>query len=185
MSLITQTAQGTALSVVSNVLAQVLKAYKSNTPLNLDLEPIYKFGMFGVVNNPPNILWQNLLEDLFPTNVPVAGRPSEKEVTQPQTRMSKRNIAIKFFLDQTIGAFLNTVLFLAFMGYMNATPGQDSWAVVEKEVRERFWPLLIDGMKLWPLVSLISFVFVPVEKRVVFGCLAGIGWNIYLSMLVG
>lgn len=158
------------------------------TPLNLDLEPIYKFGMFGVINNPPNILWQNLLEDLFPTNVPAKAEPSEKKTKQPnqiETRMSKRNIAIKFFLDQTIGAFLNTVLFLAFMGYMNAAPGQDSWAVVEREVRDKFWPLLIDGMKLWPAVSLFSFVFVPVEKRVVVGCLAGIGWNIYLSMLMG
>lgn len=45
------------------------------------------------------------------------------------------------------------------------------------------WPLMLTAAKVWPLVSIISFVFVPVEKRVVFGGAIGVLWGIYLSLL--
>lgn len=46
------------------------------------------------------------------------------------------------------------------------------------------WPILVAGLKLWPAVSLICFVFVPtVEMRSLVGNLAGFAWNIYLCLL--
>jgi hypothetical protein len=39
------------------------------------------------------------------------------------------------------------------------------------------------GLKLWPLVSIFNFSFVPVEKRIIVGSLVGLFWNIYLSIL--
>jgi len=33
------------------------------------------------------------------------------------------------------------------------------------------------------LVSIISFAFVPVEKRIIVGSIVGLFWNIYLSIL--
>lgn len=117
------------------------------------------------------------------------GPKSEKANGKPQsgtTVLSKTNVLIKFLLDQTIGAVFNTILFLAFMGYANASPTgkQGPWDAVEREVRAKFWPILMDGAKLWPFFSLISFLFIPVDKRVVAGCLVGVGWNIYLSLMV-
>jgi len=44
--------------------------------------------------------------------------------------------------------------------------------------------MMKDGYKFWPLISLISFVWVPVDKRVVFGCSVGVIWGIYLSLAV-
>lgn len=41
------------------------------------------------------------------------------------------------------------------------------------------------GWKLWPLVSLVNFTMVPVEKRVVVGSLVGVGWGVYLSLMAG
>ena len=103
--------------------------------------------------------------------------------------MSKRNILIKFILDQTVGAVFNTLMFLVFMGYINdngAAAGQKAgtWGNIEAEIREKFYPMIMDGYKFWPLVSLVSFLWVPVDKRVVFGCSAGVLWGIYLSLMV-
>jgi hypothetical protein len=94
---------------------------------------------------------------------------------------------IKFLLDMTIGAVLNNLMFLVFMAYMSAPAGGKEGTVdfVQQDVNRKFWPLLASGLKVWPLVSLVNFLFVPVNKRVLVGALVGVGWNIYLSLLVG
>ncbi|KAF1963145.1 hypothetical protein CC80DRAFT_487542 [Byssothecium circinans] len=193
-AMISQTLQGAVLSATSNVIAQVISAYKENAPFTLNTAPILKFIVFSIVSNPPNIVWQSFIEDLFPTNVPASlPPPSEKTESKSKpsaTRMSKRNILIKFILDQTVGAVFNTLMFLVFMGYINdnsadvGKSGGGTWATIEAEIRDKFYPMVIDGYKFWPIVSLVSFLWVPVDKRVVFGCSVGVLWGIYLSLMV-
>ena len=100
--------------------------------------------------------------------------------------MSMTNVLIKFVLDQTIGAIFNTVMFLVFMGYTHTLPAgkQSPWDAVAKEIDEKFWPMIMDGYKLWPFYSIVSFLWIPVDKRVVAGCLVGVGWGVYLSLMV-
>ncbi|KAF2748959.1 hypothetical protein M011DRAFT_399478 [Sporormia fimetaria CBS 119925] len=189
--ILSPTAQSTALNIFSNVLAQGISSYKRDAPLSLNCTPILNFALFTILSTPPNILWQRFLEDQFPTTIraphPNTEKPHAKE--QPQNVTSIRNIAIKFLLDMTIGAAVNTVLFLGFMSYVNAPVNagldQGMWDVVANDVRRKFWPLIVDGLKLWPAVSLMSFCVVPVDKRVLVGSLVGVGWNVYLSLLVG
>lgn len=102
------------------------------------------------------------------------------------TRTSKRNTLAKFILDQTIGAVFNTLMFLVYMAYVNdnGTGKTASWSTVQADVSERFWPMIMDGYKFWPAVSLAGFLWVPVDKRVVFGCSVGVLWGIYLSLSV-
>ncbi|KAF2464881.1 integral membrane protein-like protein [Lindgomyces ingoldianus] len=190
--LVSQTAQGAVLSVTSNVLAQVISSYKQRTPFSLNLAPVIKFAVFSIISNPPNILWQIFLEDIFPTNVQAPAPKSEKHNGKPtparqiKTQMSATNVFIKFVLDQTFGAVVNTLMFLIYMGYMNASPAgkQGPWDSIAKEIQEKFYPMIMDGYKVWPLFSLVSFLWIPVDKRVVVGCLVGVGWGIYLSLLV-
>ena len=40
------------------------------------------------------------------------------------------------------------------------------------------------GLKVWPFISLSTFAFVPVEKRIVVFSLAGLCWGVYLSLIV-
>lgn len=163
----------------------------AQTPFSLNVNQVLKFAIFSIVSNPPNIPWQGLLEDLFPTNVPsTAHDPDVKTVKPAKTEKSKKNILIKFLLDQTIGAVVNTLMFLVFMGYVNAPQQgtlstQSSWDVVRKDCEQKLWPMIVDGYKFWPAISLISFVWVPVDKRVVFGCSVGVVWGIYLSLMAG
>lgn len=110
----------------------------------------------------------------------------KKTATKVETRTSKTNILIKFLLDQTVGALVNTLMFLAYMAYVNASQSgkTDAWDAVVKDCSDRTWPMMKDGYKFWPAISLISFVWVPVDKRVVFGCSVGVIWGIYLSLAV-
>lgn len=132
-------------------------------------------------------MWQSALENQFPTSVPVVTKAGEKKTTaKVETQTSKTNILVKFLLDQTIGALVNTLMFLAYMAYVNATQQgkADAWDAVVKECSDKTWPMMKDGYKFWPAISLISFVWVPVDKRVVFGCSVGVIWGIYLSLAV-
>lgn len=48
---------------------------------------------------------------------------------------------------------------------------------------QRTIPIIVASYKIWPVASLISFSFVPVERRIVFLSLVGLLWGIYVSML--
>ena len=49
-----------------------------------------------------------------------------------------------------------------------------------------FWGLMGAGWRLWPLVSAVNFTLVKsVETRNLVASLAGMGWNIYLSLCAG
>ena len=93
-------------------------------------------------------------------------------------RLSKRNTFYKFATDQLFGAPLNTLLFLAAMGYLGGREGEELGRYVGAE----FWPLMKAGTKVWPLVSLLAFSVVPADKRVAFGSVVGFAWNVYLSL---
>ncbi|EMD69222.1 hypothetical protein GGP41_004766 [Bipolaris sorokiniana] len=189
MSMISQTLQGAALSVTSNVLAQAISSYKDDTPFALNYQSVLKFVVFSVLSTPPNIIWQGFLEDQFPTNVPStpASASSEKSTSKSaptKTSMSRRNVLIKFILDQTIGAVVNTLMFVSYMAYVNAQgkPGVNVSDVVTSDCINKTWPMMKDGYKFWPAISLISFLWIPVDKRIVFGASVGVVWGIYLSL---
>jgi hypothetical protein len=113
--------------------------------------------------------------------------------------LSIKNTAIKFTLDQTVGAAINvcvsvihfyldanltemqTVLFIAGIGLLqgNALEG------ILHEVQQGFWPMIFAGQKLWPAVSILSFTVIPLEHRMLFGSAAGLFWGVYLSLAAG
>lgn len=52
--------------------------------------------------------------------------------------------------------------------------------------RQDFWGLMKAGWKLWPAVSMLNFTVVrSVTARQLVGNLAGMGWNVYLSLVAG
>lgn len=70
------------------------------------------------------------------------------------------------------------------MAYVNAQgkPGVVVSDVVTSDCINKTWPMMKDGYKFWPAISLISFLWIPVDKRVVFGASVGVVWGIYLSL---
>ncbi|KPI41388.1 PXMP2/4 family protein 3 [Cyphellophora attinorum] len=166
--LTTQTLQAAALSAVSNLLAQGIKAYQSGTGLNL--VSLAQFVVFTLISCPPNCLWQQYLEETFP-GYGVAADGSRQ--------LNKRNTAIKFGLDQTLGSVVNVATFIAFFAFVN---GKDA-AGVQRAVSRETFPLMKAGWKLWPLVSILNFTIVPVHRRILVGSVVGLFWGIYLSLI--
>jgi hypothetical protein len=83
--------------------------------------------MFTIISCPPNILWQDFLEDRFPAYTYSA--------TSSDKVLSRRNTAHKLLFDQTLCAFVNTVAFVAAMA---AFKGKNMKSV-RRDV-ERVWP---------------------------------------------
>ncbi|KAL6242736.1 hypothetical protein RBB50_010382 [Rhinocladiella similis] len=173
--LVETTLQATALSAASNILAQFLKAYRENLSFSISLRPLFQFALFTLISCPPNILWQDFLEDRFPGYYAnsAAAASSEKVLV-----LDRSNTARKLLFDQTLGAFVNTVAFIAAMA---AFKGKGAKAV-QKQVERDTIPLMINGWKLWPVVALFNFVFVPVSRRIIVASIVGLFWGIYLSL---
>ncbi|OAA61658.1 Mpv17/PMP22 [Niveomyces insectorum RCEF 264] len=180
------TFQAAVLSVLSSLLAQILTAYRTRTPLALDWDSIAKFFVFTCLTTPPNIIWQTFLEHTFPAFV-VRGTAETLHVPHTLT---------KTLLDQSAGAGVNTLLFCVFMavwdGRRRASPARGSSSLSSPSLSAQktssllagFWPLLTAGWRFWPAVSLGNFVFVrDVGTRNLVGGLAGVAWGVYVNLV--
>ncbi|KAK2608458.1 hypothetical protein QQS21_003028 [Conoideocrella luteorostrata] len=201
------TLQAAGLGAMSNIIAQLIEAYRKQTAMEIDWIPVFKFLMFGVISTPPNFMWQDFLESTFPARSP---QPHPKETDKPpkEQPLDVRNTIIKFLLDQTVGAVFNTLLFSIYIhsihlampnapritGFSKATgywisPGAIDFSAVDMGVVldaafAEFWTIVLAGIKLWPAVSLINFTMVKtVEGRNLVGCIAGLGWGVFMSMI--
>jgi hypothetical protein len=61
-----------------------------------------------------------------------------------------RNIVIKFLLDQSIGTWINTYAFIAAFAWFR---GED----IISACSNKFWPMRIAALKVWPVVSPIHW----------------------------
>ncbi|KAK4569534.1 hypothetical protein LTR86_003297 [Recurvomyces mirabilis] len=95
--------------------------------------------------------------------------------------LNLRNTAIKFSLDQALGAAANTVLFIAGIALLRG----HTLASIQADVQQQFWPMIFAGQKLWPLVSILQFTVVPFEWRTLVGSFVGLLWGVYLSLISG
>jgi protein Mpv17 len=111
--IINSTIQAALLAGLSNLLAQIIQAHRAGRPLSLEYGPLVQFVVYSLIATPPNVLWQNYLEERFPAN-----RWDEKG----NKKLHTGNTAAKFVLDQTLGAIFNSYLFIAGIG---ALKGKD------------------------------------------------------------
>ncbi|KAF8431386.1 hypothetical protein BGX38DRAFT_1228790 [Terfezia claveryi] len=186
-AVVISTIQGTILSIFSNILAQCIKAYRSETPLTLNPTRTLIFALYSILSTPPNYFWQELLESWFPSYTTALSPPTSKSEKSIQQSLSTSNTIKKFLTDQAISAPLNTLAFLAFMkGSALASRlrsgSRTSMSELLWEVVCEFPALHIASLKLWPAVGLLSFTLIPVERRVIFGSFVALGWNIYLGL---
>ncbi|KAF1809129.1 hypothetical protein P152DRAFT_170353 [Eremomyces bilateralis CBS 781.70] len=190
--IISATVQSAILSATSNILAQVISAYNDDRPFTISLVPLLQFVLFTILATPPNCLWQEWLEDVFPgqTSEPVyalksatdeqkkSGKGKSKVVSQTTKRLNVKNTIIKFVLDQTVGAAVNIAMFIGGIGTIKGRSSEE----IMSSLKNDSFPFYMAGVKLWPIVSVLCFTLVPVNRRVVVGSIAGVLWNIFLSL---
>lgn len=136
------------------------------------------------------------------------GVAGQAENASGKPKLNMRNTLIKWFVDcMTVGALLNTVAFLILMGLMKgqemgmieqnlrtvsaisclsacgiSSSGRDR-VVHADAVPQETIPIIVASYKIWPIASIVSFSFVPVEKRIVFLSFIGFLWGIYMSLV--
>lgn len=162
-----------------------LTAHQHIQSLSLTIIPYIKYALIAIIVTPPNFLWQEWLEESFPTRVPAdSSTISEKNGRKPpqqSTRFSKRSALIKFVLDQSLGAAVNTAAFIAL-----ASVWQDqSLGNVGKSLRDDFGGMLVAGWRFWPAVTLLNLVVVPWNWRPVVGNSAALGWGVFVALVNG
>ncbi|KAF4985736.1 hypothetical protein FGRMN_11117 [Fusarium graminum] len=202
------TIQSAALGGIANILAQVITAYRAGTDVAIDWVPVFQFLLFNVICTPPNFFWQDFLESAFPAHPEPSKPKNVKGAKKTQPKLSVRNTLIKFGLDQTVGAAVNTLLFSTYVHALRAaiqpvpvitslpkaitywtSPGtlnfdRVNWTVVWEASKADFAPLIYAGWKLWPAVSIVNFAAIKtVEGRNLVGALAGVVWGIYMSLV--
>jgi len=120
-------------------------------PLGLDFVAILQYLITCLILTPPNFLWQEYLEKTFP-GFPIQKGKQKMKVDEDgnvrvaaiaftvkwltlrqgvfeEQRLNKKNTAIKFTLDQTVGATVNNIMFL---GLISALRGKSLFGCFEK-----------------------------------------------------
>lgn len=157
----------------SNIIAQRLKAYSLSVPFVFDRVLFLQFAFMGAIGAPVNFHWQNWLERTFPGWVVVTRRThvgrSEKDSDdgvgdaekgewgggvagvglmekEESVRVRKwGNVGKKWFTDCiTLGALLNTSLFLVVMGLLKGK----GWGVIGGDLRTVGEPFFVLGLML-------------------------------------
>ncbi|PQE07248.1 hypothetical protein CJF31_00004932 [Rutstroemia sp. NJR-2017a BVV2] len=152
----------------------------------LDWTPVFQFILYAALSAPPNFFLimtrQSLLESAFPSKKSASKSRSEKtpKSAGADESLSIFNTLIKVFLDQTVLATFNVILFLVtFALFKGATTQQ-----AVQNAGEEYWDMMKAGWTLWPWVSLGNFAVVKsVQGRALVGGLAGIVWNVWLGMV--
>lgn len=93
--------------------------------------------------------------------------------------ISWRNVLAKLLLDQTIGLFISSTVFLTCTNIARVPHP----LLVFPVIKEKLWPLVKAGWHLWPLVAMCNFLWVPVRSRVLVAVCVGFGWSIFLSII--
>lgn len=162
----------------------------------MSLTPVLQFIFFTILTCPPNFLYQQALESIFPSThlapsndaikAAIDGDEKKLDTTPPtalvQPKLNVKNTLLKFAIDQSLGAALNTLAFIFVMGGLQ---GQ-SWEMAKERGAREFWPMMMASYRLWPMVSLLGYAGLKsVEARQLLGSCAGLGWNIFLSLKAG
>lgn len=91
----------------------------------MDLAQILQFMLFTAIVAAPNFIFQTVLEKCFPTRtVPKSlleqahakDKTNDGDLLLKHGQLDVRNTAIKFFLDQSLSATTNTMLFIVVLG---------------------------------------------------------------------
>lgn len=116
--------------------------------------------------------------------LPAAKLPSEANSTGYPFG-SRRNRAARFggilkrlLLDQLIMAPLFIFVFISLTGVLEGL-GFDA---IRERFRLLYWHILTANWKIWPLIQIINFNFMPLQYRVPWQSSCGVLWTVFLSL---
>ncbi|KAL4904001.1 hypothetical protein BDW74DRAFT_179091 [Aspergillus multicolor] len=178
--------QSTLLKTAANLAAQVTELWSPHhlTTKEIDWQSVVEFAVCGVLQAEIGWHWQNFLEEILPTydvKSKVTTRDdkmddhdheqehdfeNEKHYHSQREKQSRPtywfNIAVKLFMDQTVGSYAMNMIFLL-CTMVARVPSLD---VLIAQLSAGIWPLILNAWKVWPACALVNFLWVPVDWRV-------------------
>ncbi|KAK9481899.1 hypothetical protein V1527DRAFT_478134 [Lipomyces starkeyi] len=186
-SYISATLQATLISMVSYVVGEVVLSLKdgSGFVVDIDYNALGRLMSWAAVITPVGLLWQQKLDSRFPSTKPKHAIDNETAATErdnpsPAKVYDQLNIFIKVVLSETIFSIVVNSAFIAYITYIEHGDLNLTKAKVLNEVPG----LWTSSIKVWPLVSYISFGFVPPSKRVAFTSMVALFWSVYVNAFI-
>ena len=90
-----------------------------------------------------------------------------------------KSVIRKVLFTQTVFTVFGVSLFYFTLALAEGQSIQDS----RNEVRNKLWPTLKTGWKVWPLISFCNFMFIPPLYQVAFINVISIFWSTYMSYM--
>jgi len=150
------------LSVVSDVLAQTLTGASLST---LNLTSLRNQFLIGLLIRGPFVhYWYEILNHVF-----------NKLGFSARDQKGLPCVLAKVALDQLVFSPPYNLLYFHAIGFLEGTPT----AVVAEKIARDFVPLMIANWKVWPLINIVNFKFVPAKLQVLFGNFVAIFWMAY------
>ncbi|KAK9240070.1 hypothetical protein V1525DRAFT_386073 [Lipomyces kononenkoae] len=183
---VSSTLQATLMTLASYVIGEVVLSLKADRGLAIDIDysALGRLMSWAVIATPVCMLWQQMLDSKFPSTKPkkdainerIASTKADNKV--PVEEYDQINILIKVVLSETI---FSIAINGAFIAYINYLEHGDLYLTKVTETLPALWK---SSIKVWPLVSYISFGFVPPNLRVAFTSFIGLIWGVYVNVFV-
>ncbi|RDW84215.1 Mpv17/PMP22 family protein [Aspergillus mulundensis] len=189
--------QSTLLKTAANLAAQIAELWSRHrlSSKRIDWQSVAEFAVCGVIQAEIGWHWQNFLEDILPTyDMRTSTKNDEYDYDdesdyeyqneklhrlQRQSRLTYWfNILVKLVMDQTIGSYAMNIVFLL----CTLVARVPSVNVLVARLSSGIWPLILNAWKVWPACSLVNFLWVPVDWRVLVASVVGFAWNVFLSL---
>lgn len=132
----------------------------------LDFARTARFAAFGIGMGPLLGRWNLFLEKNYPLRS-VGGK------------VSLKSLGKRVLVDQTLMAPIGMAIFITSMGFMEAR----DVAGIKQKFFDMYTPAMIANWRVWPVIQLVNFRYMPLPYRVPFQSTCGVFWTLYLSLL--
>ena len=160
----TKAITSSTIAMMGEVLGSVIRARKGNVPWTVSPKRVAMFGTFGLcVTGPWLHFWYIVMEYVITVKLKLTG---------------KGRTAAKVLLDRCLWGPPYTFFTVCFLTYFQCFSTEQTW----REVRNKYYAILIMSQKVWVPAQLVNFEAVPQEFQVLFVSLVNVAWNTYLSL---
>ncbi|WAR52328.1 hypothetical protein PtB15_1B769 [Puccinia triticina] len=84
----------------------------------------------------------------------------------------------RILLDQLLMAPIYTFLFISLTGWFEGLTIPE----IQERLHQLYWYLLTANWKIWPLIQIFNFSFMPLQYRVPWQGSCGVLWTVFLSL---
>lgn len=158
----TKAITASVISVLSDITAQLLSGTRSIQSINT-ISLLHQAIIGLVIRGPIVHYWYIILDKIF----------NKLGYNSKQQDNSTTIAIMKVLLDQTIFSIpFNALYFYAIGALENRT-----LEYTNNKLSNEFVTLMVANWKIWPLVNIVNFKFIPANLRVLFGNFVGFLWG--------